>query len=59
MIDPKEERWRRLAASAAQEQDLEKLLRLIQELNIALDEEQPLTSHSSQEILPTDVGIKS
>jgi hypothetical protein len=42
------ERWRQLAALAEQEQDLEKLLRLIQDLNTALDEERPLTSHSSE-----------
>ncbi len=43
------------AALAAQEQDPEKLIRLIGELNSALNEGHPLTSKSAEERLPKDI----
>jgi hypothetical protein len=53
-MEGNQQRWKQLAALAAQEQDPERLLQLIGELNSALNEKHPLTSHSAEEPLPRD-----
>jgi hypothetical protein len=57
-MESKQQRWKQLAARAAQEQNSEKLLRLVQELNNVLNEEQPLTGNPLEENLPPDVKAK-
>lgn len=53
-MESNQERWKQLASLAAKEQDPEKLIRLIQELNTALNKECPLPSDSAEDHLPTD-----
>jgi hypothetical protein len=48
-MESNQERWMQLAARAAKEQNPEKLLRLVQELNKVLNEQQPLTGNPPQE----------
>jgi hypothetical protein len=57
-MESNQERWMQLAARAAKEQNPEKLLRLVQELNKVLNEQQPLTGNPPQENWPSEIKAK-